>query len=218
MNLISRRCRSSSKKRTHLRGRLFTPQVNYRPYACLFGQQPHEGKPELSLSQNFFRVVLSKALERRRAQTFDQRCAQCVPVVLTKVEHSVPESPRLRHIEIGLKTEAWSSTKSELEESLPTLIKGMRNESKYQKRNSCMSSKRFNESVTDTLDCLLAPGVSGASQSQSDVPNPCRTLCNVKVSYLRIDMNVLMSTNICQRLSRGERSARTLSDQLKVLF
>ena len=92
----------------------------------------------------------------------------------------------------------------------------MRKPSKYQSRNSSSRSRRFSASVTDTRACFSAPGVCGASQSQSAVRKPCKTLCTVVVSYRRITIICFTSTpNRCQHLTHedllGRYSARCMA-------
>lgn len=76
---------------------------------------------------------------------------------------------------------------------LPTLISGETKESKNQNKNSSNNSLRLSVSETLTRCCCLAPEPGGASQSQSDVLMPCRTLCKLRVSKRRPVIKSLIS-------------------------
>lgn len=147
---------------------------------------------------------LLKFLEGIGAELLNQRSTKFAPVVLAKVKYAVSECGRFSHVESRLheRNIAWSMDvlkdhghRGQCEQE-QTLIRGNRKESKNQNMNSSRISLRFRESETDTLGRAWTRGPSPASQSHSDVPKPCRTLCNVALSYRRAEMKCSISKKL----------------------
>ena len=128
--------------------------------------------------------------ESARGQPFDQRCTECFPIVLTKIQHPVSKCRRFRDVEVCL-SGLSKSIACWMQMEVHTLSKLDTNESKYQHKNSSNNSRRFNASDTDTRLWLIMPG--GTSQSQWQVLIPWRTWCNVKVSKRRQWINSFTS-------------------------
>ena len=117
---------------------------------------------------------------------------------MPKVKDLIAKGGRFCDIECGLipihKQWSWY----DFDGSIRTFSNGSTKESKYQNKKSSSNSRRFKESETDTLVCLITWAVAGANQSHAEVLKCCRTRWRVKVSYRRQAMNILTSTNMSE--------------------
>ena len=122
--------------------------------------------------------------ESDRGEPRNERCTQCCPIVMSKIEYFVSEGRRFCYIEGGL-LNSWVYQPLGRNRCTFTFSKGKTNESKYQSKKSSNNSRRFKESDTEILDCSWAPGPGGLSQSHAEVLNPCNRWWRLSDSYRR---------------------------------
>lgn len=111
-------------------------------------------------------------LECLLSKVFNQRSAQCFPIILAKVNDMIP-SGGLSNIERGLATTL--SVAGARERIKLTLSNGNKKELKYQKTNSSKISRLFRESVAFAYFLDLSSLRGSSNHLHFEILIPCRT-------------------------------------------